>query len=255
MSHAETIRAYVKANPWKTAREISEVLGINRGTVSYNTTTEVKKGYFVQRVAGKTISNVRFHMFAYPDAPPPAGTKNEVVLPANVPLAPANVPLKQEVKLRKKAAETHLSSFDAIIDTLASTLAHQIAESVRTKLVQELSVVSMSRAAPQIGVIHPPEPLVEQARKRRFLICGLLPQQAGMLQTEFNEVFDLRFWKDETPGKLKSMIPGCERVLVATGKISHATCDIIKTTNTPIEYCQGGMSSLRDRLTKLYVEE
>lgn len=89
---------------------------------------------------------------------------------------------------------------------------------------------------------------------KRVLIAGLLPQQAGMIQSEFGEVYDLSFWKDESLRALKSRAESAEVTITFTSKIGHAAENAIKATNTEYRRCVGGMTSLRDMLTRMYVE-
>ena len=102
--------------------------------------------------------------------------------------------------------------------------------------------------------IHAPIINEPRAVKKKVLIAGLLPQQAGMIQSEFGEVFDLAFWKDESLQALKHRAEAAQVTITFTSKIGHAAENAIKSTNTEYHRCVGGMTSLRDMLTRMYVE-
>ena len=119
----------------------------------------------------------------------------------------------------------------------------------------------MAQLATQLPALAAPPPQIHapiinepKVSKKRVLIAGLLPQQAGMIQSEFGEVFDLSFWKDESLRALKSRAESAEVTITFTSKIAHAAEDAIKTTSTEYHRCVGGMTSLRDMLTRMYVE-
>ena len=74
------------------------------------------------------------------------------------------------------------------------------------------------------------------------------------IQSEFGEVFDLTFWKDESLQALKHRAEAAQVTITFTSKIGHAAESAIKATSTEYLRCVGGMTSLRDMLTRMYVE-
>ena len=92
-------------------------------------------------------------------------------------------------------------------------------------------------------------------KKPTVLIAGLLPNQAGIIQTEFGDVFDLRFFEtNDNLRLLKDMVQHVDHVFTFTSKISHSVQEMIKSTGKPIYHCSGGITMLKDLLLKLYAE-
>lgn len=90
-------------------------------------------------------------------------------------------------------------------------------------------------------------------KKPKVLVVGLLPNQAGIVQSEFYEAFDIRFAESDTPTKrLESMASDCDRVMLMTNFISHSTQDAVKK-HPGFERIQGGVSKVKDRLTELFI--
>lgn len=103
-------------------------------------------------------------------------------------------------------------SFETLLDTLARSMADQVMARMRTHLVERLeqhqSYVPALPAPPKA-----PEVTKEKVRLPRVGVTGLLPQQAGVIQTEFCETFDISFWNDrqgDSSEKLRSIGIACE---------------------------------------------
>lgn len=150
------------------------------------------------------------------------------------------------------------------LDTLVEELARSIAQHVLSRVEAQL--------AAQLGQILPKttQPLtpisvealtarllpVEQAGAKRptVLIAGLLPSQAGVIQQEFHDVFDLRFYMvEENLSRLRDMLPGAQHVFTFTSKISHKVEETMKSFGVTIHRCSGGMTMLKEQLLNLYV--
>lgn len=87
----------------------------------------------------------------------------------------------------------------------------------------------------------------------KVLVVGLLPQQAGLIQTEFGDVFELDFFKEGRPHILSTAVAMSDCTVLMTSKVSHWMSDTVKRS-VRVLYCNGGMSQLRDTLTTLYLE-
>lgn len=150
------------------------------------------------------------------------------------------------------------------LDTLVEELARSIAQHVLSRVEAQL--------AAQLGQILPrtTQPLtpisvealtarllpVEHADTKRptVLIAGLLPSQAGVIQQEFHDVFDLRFYMvEENLSRLRDMLPGAQHVFTFTSKISHKVEETMKSFGVTIHRCSGGMTMLKEQLLNLYV--
>lgn len=181
------------------------------------------------------------------------------------------------------------SSLDALVDQIAAQLVHSVVARVKSQLVTELGRMLPAPAkAPEVKaevqpeivqeveeadvavdaeptapvfIASPPKlPVIEQAqpRKPRVGITGLLPQQAGMIQSEFCDTFDITFWNDRNGdghGTLRAMGKGCDIVFFHKNHANHTTQDTLKNVGANFVIVGGGMSQLRDALTKYYVEQ
>jgi hypothetical protein len=116
----------------------------------------------------------------------------------------------------------------------------------------EASLESDAQAAPR-PVLHVASVREVPQKKPKVLVVGLLPNQAGIVQSEFYEAFDIRFAESDTPTKrLESMASDCDRVMLMTNFISHSTQDAVKK-HPGFERIQGGVSKVKDRLTELFI--
>lgn len=248
MNQLQQIEAVVAANPGSTSGQVAEHIGVARNRAGAALQYLFKRGRLSREPAGHTITNVPFYAY-YPPTPTPS---------ENVARASENV-----VKRRKASTHSRTQTNAATIDlnalvenlatSLADTLAQQVAAKLKDKLMAQLATQLPALAAPP-PQIHAPVINEPRANKPKVLIAGLLPQQAGMIQSEFGEVFDLTFWKDESLHALKSRAESAAVTITFTSKIGHAAESAIKATSTEYRRCVGGMTSLRDMLTRMYVE-
>jgi len=133
------------------------------------------------------------------------------------------------------------------------------------KLVGATPSPSAPAAAPSSAPVEVPPPAPEAvasveldvpvARKRRVVIVGLTDAQFAQIAKEFGGVFDLRHVvADQACGRgFASLIEGAGNVLTMTRFISHKAEDTAKSRGVNLTRVNGGMSSLRDALTTLYV--
>lgn len=248
MNQLQQIEAFVAANPGATSGQVASSVGLEHKNAGAALTYLTKKGRLSRELAGRTITNVPFYAY-YPPTPTPSG---------NVARASETV-----VKRRKASASSRTRTNPTTLDlnalvedlatSLADTLAQQVAAKLKDRLMAQLATTLPALAAPP-PQIHAPIINEPKVSKKRVLIAGLLPQQAGMIQSEFGEVFDLAFWKDESLHALKSRAESAEVTITFTSKIGHAAENAIKATHTEYHRCVGGMTSLRDMLTRMYVE-
>ena len=98
--------------------------------------------------------------------------------------------------------------------------------------------------------------LEKPARRPAVTVVGLLPGQASMIKDEFGTEFSLHFVtsaKNEA-SRLHGLCKTSDAVLTMTGFISHSLEKIIKSSGVRLVRVNGGMSSLRDELTTLYIQ-
>ena len=248
MTQLQQIEAFVAANPGATSAQVASSLGLEHKNAGAALAYLTKRGRLSREPAGHTITNVPFYAY-YPPNHTPSG---------NVARASESV-----VKRRKASASSRTPTNPATLDlnalvedlatSLADTLAQQVAAKLKDRLMAQLATQLPALAAPP-PQIHAPIINEPRAHKPKVLIAGLLPQQAGMIQSEFGEVFDLTFWKDESLQALKHRAEAAQVTITFTSKIGHAAENAIKATSTEHHRCVGGMTSLRDMLTRMYVE-
>lgn len=248
MNQLQQIEAFVAANPGATSSQVASGVGMQRKNAGAALQYLFKHGRLSREQAGRTISNVPFYAY-YPANHKPS---------ENVARASDSV-VKRRKAPTPSSTQPNATSLDlnALVEDLATSLADTLAQQVAAKLKDRL----MAQLATQLPALAAPPPQIHapiinepKASKKRVLIAGLLPQQAGMIQSEFGEVFDLAFWKDESLRALKTRAESADVAITFTSKIGHAAENAIKTTSTEYHRCVGGMTSLRDMLTRMYVE-
>lgn len=150
---------------------------------------------------------------------------------------------------------------DKSLDDILSSFADQLATTLVDRVVDKLKASIETKLREAVPQALPTLPKRDEALKpaplMKVCITHLLPQQAGMLAQEFGQAFDLRFWNDKTGdgvSTLKSLGVTCDYVLHHTDHASHATDGILKSIGARVIRVSGGMTRLRDELTRLYVE-
>lgn len=151
-----------------------------------------------------------------------------------------------------------------IMGGLAERIQPALYEGFREMLRREVPA-AWDRACKDIelegATLHPPE-LVRQpkpakpAHRPAVTVVGLLPGQASMIKDEFGSEFNLHFVtsaKNEAT-RLHGLCKTSDAVLTMTGFISHSLEKIIKSSGVRLVRVSGGMSSLRDELTMLYIQ-
>ena len=254
MNLTERIIACVEDHPGTTTGQVAEMLQHQRASINPMMSQLAKKGRLTRTLLGHTPSNVAF--YGYWPATAQLSNVQESVSNVQEPAPKARKRRKASTPSRTRTNTTTLD-LNALVENLATsladTLAQQVAAKLKDRLMAQLATTLPALAAPP-PQIHAPIINEPRAHKPKVLIAGLLPQQAGMIQSEFGEVFDLTFWKDESLHALKSRAESAAVTITFTSKIGHAAENAIKTTSTEYHRCVGGMTSLRDMLTRMYVE-
>ena len=254
MNLTERIIACVEDHPGATTGQVAEMLQHQRASINPMMSQLAKKGRLTRTLLGHTPSNIAF--YGYWPATAQLSNVQESVSNVQESAPKASKRRKASTPSRTRTNATALD-LNALVENLATsladTLAQQVAAKLKDRLMAQLATTLPALAAPP-PQIHAPIINEPRAHKPKVLIAGLLPQQAGMIQSEFGEVFDLAFWKDESLHALKSRAESAEVTITFTSKIGHAAESAIKTTSTEYHRCVGGMTSLRDMLTRMYVE-
>lgn len=254
MNLTERIIACIEDHHGATTAQVAEMLQHQRASINPMMSQLAKKGRLTRTLLGHTPSNIAF--YGYWPASKQLSNVQESVSNVQESVSKAH---KHRAKLAPSRTQTSPATLDlnALVEDLATSLADTLAQQVSAKLKDRL----MAQLATQLPTLAAPPPQIHapiinepKTSKKRVLIAGLLPQQAGMIQSEFGEVFDLTFWKDESLHALKHRAESAQVTITFTSKIGHAAENAIKTTSTEYHRCVGGMTSLRDMLTRMYVE-
>ena len=254
MNLTERIIACVEDHPGATTGQVAEMLQHQRASINPMMSQLAKKGRLTRTLLGHTPSNIAF--YGYWPATAQLSNVQESVSCVQESAPKARKPRKAPNPSRTQTNATTLDLNTLVEDlatSLADTLAQQVAAKLKDRLMAQLATQLPALAAPP-PQIHAPIINEPRASKPKVLIAGLLPQQAGMIQSEFGEVFDLAFWKDESLQALKHRAEAAQVTITFTSKIGHAAESAIKATSTEYHRCVGGMTSLRDKLTRMYVE-
>jgi len=254
MNLTERIIACVEDHPGATTGQVAEMLQHQRASINPMMSQLAKKGRLTRTLLGHTPSNIAFYGYW----PATAQLSNVQESVSNVQETSPTVQKRRKAptpsRTRTNATTLDLNALvENLATSLADTLVQQVAAKLKDKLMAQLATTLPALAAPP-PQIHAPIINEPRAVKKKVLIAGLLPQQAGMIQSEFGEVFDLTFWKDESLQALKHRAEAAQVTITFTSKLGHAAENAIKTTSTEYHRCVGGMTSLRDMLTRMYVE-
>lgn len=148
------------------------------------------------------------------------------------------------------------------IDLLAQVKALQ--ESIDAMAERPATVCLAEASRPSVVVPpatkpprHNPEPLTaEKPVKPRVAVVGLLNAQQNVIEKEFGDAFDLRFFtSDAARGRaFMEAISNCKPVLLMINFANHGIEDAVRAAGPNLVRVNGGMSSLRDKLTELFVK-
>lgn len=261
----DRIYRFIFENPGKTNNEIAAALGIEPQRVAALT------GQMSKRTpAGKSPRVIRR---------PTAETANKIQPVYTHFVADEK---QAEKDLNESEAETKVAletvkaksgtSIESLIDEIAKKIANNITASIGKHLVSQLRAVLPESQDQQFDLVQylknaivPAEmaqavttgqvvpPSVEKKRTRlpKIVVCGLLPQQAGMINSEFGGVYDLSFWKEEGIDKLKSLCRNSDHVITFSGKLPHHVENTVKSVGAQFSRVMGGMTELRRVLNGL----
>ena len=208
------------------------------------------KGYVTREIVGRTATGSDIYGYKAHNGVTPTMNKRERL-----------TTVRQRRDNGKTSQSAQSDDITSMIQNIGNALAKQIVAQVALNL-QPLLQRELAQVIPQQPVEIPQLDVkalisTQTAPKRERLstvgIVGLLPQQAGLIATEFGEVFDLRFWNNESNSSLKSMGIACEYVL-CTKWCSHSTTETLASVGANWRKVTGGMNELRTTLTTLYVE-
>jgi hypothetical protein len=202
------------------------------------------KGYVTRKVTGHSVSGREiFTYYTFADVKGESGKF---------------IPKQERLSaVRKRQDNDKGDGISELIQGLSTAIAKQIAAQVVVELQSSLprelaSVIPPVAPVPKVDLLSLlPVPVVT-THKPSLGIVGLLPVQQECISKEFGDVFDLRFWKDESISSLKAMGRSCDLVLV-TKWCGHSDTETLSSVGSKWRRVDGGLSQLKDVLTTLYV--
>ena len=199
-------------------------------------------GYTTREECGRTVSGSQILMHHVKKSVTPA------------------MPKQERLKAEKPVGERlENGGIGEMIQNLSDAIAKQIAASVvvslQASLTRELASVIPQHVPPvkqlTLNLANLPEPAVI---KPRVGIVGLLPAQIDVIEKEFGDVFEIRYWKDDGVAALKALGRASEVVLV-TKWCNHSATEVLKGVGAKWRFVDGGLTELKTMLTALYVEK
>lgn len=90
----------------------------------------------------------------------------------------------------------------------------------------------------------------------KILIAGLIPIQMEEIKKEFGDVFNLRFWQQDSSYKqLRNSSKGVDKIIVNNSFVSHQVTNIANASGVDVIQFSGGVSGLKEMMMNLYVNE
>lgn len=275
-SKATAVREWLKSNPRKTTKQIADAIGWTSGRVSAVVWADMRSSSPAlireeRQDPGRTTST---YVYSHRDT-----YSKQIIAPSTeiVQLPPKDEQPKVQPPVRvtygdlqdiDKPGPVHLvpttplaeQGLDSVVEELARAIAKQVLSRVEAQLAVQLKHILPATTQPlkpiSIEALTRQVMPVEHQGSHRptVLIAGLLPNQAGIIQQEFGEVFDLRFYMvEENLSRLRAMLPGADHVFTFTSKISHKVEEVMNSRGKTINRCSGGMTMLKEQLLNLYV--
>ena len=277
----EELVAFISANPDATSADVTKQFDVSQPYAS----TRLKqmldaKRVYVSRKSRSLSNRTRLHYRVV--AVEPGAEKPERAAAAAAQAQTTTVGTTPHVQRTPTVENTLVKPLPAtlsldlteIVRTLANTLVDSLVSHVVAAVHADLAI-KLAASLPNIklpelpapaseqhtyddavvvaGTAAPSKPVVSTVRKPKIGIVGLLPQQKVIIDKEFSNDIDLRYWKDESNASLKSLGIACATTFV-TKWASHSQMETLKSVGANCRFLPGGMEQLRDALTDAYVE-
>lgn len=153
----------------------------------------------------------------------------------------------------------------ALAGSIAEAFGAELRRALQSKLDEVVTALPAQLALPAPTAAPAAEtvtdavamsPAPQSEAKLTVTIFGLLDAQAAMIDSEFGRDLNLRFVRssDAASQRARGLIRTSDYVVTMAGFISHSTEDLIRSMGARLVRVSGGMTSLRNELTRLYVE-
>lgn len=208
------------------------------------------KGYVTREIVGRTPTGNDIYGYKAHDLVTPTMNKRERLTTVR--------PRRDNGKTSQPAQSDDIATMiQNIGNALAKQIVAQVALSLQPMLQRELAAVIPEQPVeiPQLDVkaLISTQTAPKRERLTKVGIVGLLPQNAGVISTEFHDKFDLKFWDGGSNSSLKSLGISCEYVL-CTKWCGHKHVETLKSVGANTRFLPGGMEQLRETLVNLYLE-
>jgi hypothetical protein len=244
----QELLAFIAAFPGTSNKQIATRFDTTTAYAATRTKQAFDAGYTRRKVIGHTATGSEIY-------------GNYVVDAAKVGMPKKERKAAQTASTPKSVGERlENGGIGEMIQNLSDAIAKQIASSVvvslQASLTRELASVIPQHVPPvkqlTLNLANlPPEPAVI---KPRIGIVGLLPAQVDIIEKEFGDVFEIRYWKEDGTAALKAIGRACELVLV-TKWCNHSATETLKSVGAKWRMVDGGLTELKTMLTALYVEK
>lgn len=260
-SRAAEILDYLKTHSQQTTGDIARGIGWTTQRVSATLWAEVHRvpSFVVKESLPPTGMRVKpTNVYTHVDFAPETTKLEPAPLPdtlATLPDTLATLPEPVE------PAPPATGSLNDLADMLAQAIAQHVVSRVQAQIERQLRAIlpppadalkplAVEQLAERIAGGQP----VAKPKAASVLIAGLLPSQAGIIDAEFGDVFDLRYYMvGDNLKHLAAMAAHVDHVFTFTSKISHAVEQVMVGKGHKIHRCSGGMTMLKEQLLKLYV--
>lgn len=181
----------------------------------------------------------------------------EVVVPPPTPTCDVPVVSSEVVETVQHQQEqsSFVSMFGGSWAALRERVVQEIASIVVEGIQRGLGSVKLSAPPAEEPVKVTPVPFALEPRKGRppsVLVVGLRGGQAPQIKAEFGSKLDLRFCSsDNSKDQLRAMTEQADTTIAFVDFLSHSHTDIIKARSKHYIESAGGMTSLRQHLSKL----
>lgn len=225
MNKSDTIRLYIKNNPNSFVREIADATGFNVSLISQVLNRDWRNGHVIRDDSQLYFRySLKDGAFSHLDAPFKEIDKSAL----------ENAIIQQVISK---------IDIDDVIENIAIELAVKVLDYVKSEF-KELPKIQAVLDKPdnwaKVDIKTKDKP------KMRIGVVGVLPNQAKILQKEFGDNFDIRFWtKDQSAQQLSSLASNSDYTVVMVSKIGHWAYETVSKHSNNYVSVSGGISQIR----------
>jgi len=183
--------------------------------------------------------------------------KAETALAGLAKLAEQNVLILRALNDMRTDMNAKIGAVQESVDAAAEQQAGRPDPVCHAAKAESAQVIAIASAPAPKPPKHDPEPKSTKVPKRRVGIVGLLGAQSELISKEFGKEFELRFFSSEAANgrEFKNAIGNCDVVMLMTAFANHGIESAVTAAGSKLVRVTGGLSSLRDKLTALFVDQ